>query len=126
MPGMFCEVYWPTQRKHSSCFVPSSAVNTTSTLETFVSRVNPNDEIEWVKVKRGQLMGQMVEIFGDIKEGDLVALKADDELAVDRARSDAIAVPFFRMKERVDLFRESRVRKTDDLRVFDRDDAIAG
>lgn len=80
MPGMFCEVYWPTKRKHPSCFVPSSAVNTTSTLETFVGKVNANDELEWVKVSRGQLMGEMTEVFGDLNEGDRVALTADDSI----------------------------------------------
>lgn len=80
MPGMFCEVYWPTKRKNPSCFVPSSCVDTTSTLETFVDRVNENNEIEWVKVHRGQLMGEMVEVFGDLKEGDRVMLKGDDSI----------------------------------------------
>jgi membrane fusion protein, multidrug efflux system len=80
LPGMFCEVYWPTQRKNPSCFVPSSAVETTSTLETFVNKVTANDEIQWVKVKRGEQMGNMQEIFGDIKAGDKVALTGDDAL----------------------------------------------
>jgi membrane fusion protein, multidrug efflux system len=80
MPGMFCEVYWPTKRKHPSCFVPSSAVNTTSTLETFVGRVNDKNEVDWVKVSRGQLMGENVEVFGDLKDGDRVTLKGDDSL----------------------------------------------
>ncbi|MBX9689749.1 MAG: efflux RND transporter periplasmic adaptor subunit, partial [Candidatus Obscuribacterales bacterium] len=80
MPGMFCEIYWPTKRKHSSFFVPATAVNSTSTLETFVDRVNSKNEIEWVKVKRGQLMGEMVEIFGDVQEGDRVTIKGDDSL----------------------------------------------
>ena len=80
MPGMFCEIYWPSRRKNPSCFVPANAVNTTSTLETFVTRINDKDEIEWVKVKRGQLMDNLVEIFGDIKEGDRIALKSDDSM----------------------------------------------
>jgi membrane fusion protein (multidrug efflux system) len=80
LPGMFCEVYWPTRRQHQTFFVPSNAVDTTSTLETFVNRVNKNDEIEWVPVKRGQQMGNMIEIFGNLQEGDKVALKGDDSL----------------------------------------------
>jgi RND family efflux transporter MFP subunit len=80
LPGMFCEVYWPTKRQHPTFFVPSNAVDTTSTLETFLNRVNKNDEIEWVPVKRGQQMGNMIEVFGEIKEGDWVALKGDDSL----------------------------------------------
>ncbi len=80
LPGMFCEVYWPTKRQHSTFFVPLTAVETNSTIETFVCRVNKDNKIEWVKVKRGQMMGNMVEIFGDIKEGDTVALHGTDEL----------------------------------------------
>lgn len=80
MPGMFCEVYWPTKRKNPSCFVPAEAVDSTSTLETFVDKINSKNEIEWVKVKRGQLMGEMVEVFGDIHEGDRIAAKGDDSL----------------------------------------------
>jgi RND family efflux transporter MFP subunit len=80
LPGMFCEVYWPTKRQHSTFFVPLTAVETTSTIETFVCRVNKDNKVEWVKVKRGQMMGNMVEIFGDIKEGDTVALHGTDEL----------------------------------------------
>jgi membrane fusion protein (multidrug efflux system) len=80
LPGMFCEVLWPTRRQRQSFFVPASAVETRSTLETFVNRVNKNDEIEWVPVKRGELMGDLVEVFGDLREGDQVTLKGDDSL----------------------------------------------
>jgi membrane fusion protein, multidrug efflux system len=80
LPGMFCEVFWPTKRQHSTFFVPLTAVETTSTIETFICRVNKQNKIEWVKVKRGQMMGNMVEVFGDIKDGDVVALHGTDEL----------------------------------------------
>ncbi len=80
LPGMFCEVYWPTQRQHPTMFVPLTAVETTSTIETFVCRVNRDNKIEWVKVKRGQMMGNLVEIFGEINQGDKVALHGTDEL----------------------------------------------
>lgn len=80
LPGMFCEVLWPTRRPRQSFFVPTTAVETRSTLETFVNRVNKNDEIEWVPVKQGELMGDLVEVFGDLKEGDKVTLKGDDSL----------------------------------------------
>jgi hypothetical protein len=75
---MFCEVLWPTRRPSPSLFVPLSSVVTT-TLDTFVCLVR-NNIVEWVKVKKGQTMDGMVEIFGDIHEGDLVAKNATDEL----------------------------------------------
>ena len=80
LPGMFCEVYWPTRRQHNTLFVPTSAVENTSTLETFVNRVRADNTIEWVKVKRGLSMGNMIEVFGDVKAGDIVALHATDSL----------------------------------------------
>jgi membrane fusion protein (multidrug efflux system) len=78
LPGMFCEVIWPTRRPQPSLFVPITSVVTT-TLDTFVCLVR-NNIVEWVKVKKGQTMDGMVEIFGDIHEGDLVAKIGTDEL----------------------------------------------
>jgi len=80
LPGMFCEVYWPTRRAHPTLFVPTTAVETTSTLEQFVCLVGKDNKIKWVKVKRGQTMGNLIEVFGDLKEGDIVALKGTDSL----------------------------------------------
>ena len=80
LPGMFCEVLWPTTRKKPTLFVPSQSVNETSTLETFVTKIDANNEVVWVKVKRGQSMNGMTEVFGDLKAGETVAIKADDAL----------------------------------------------
>jgi len=79
LPGMFCEAYWPTRRHHKSLFVPVSAVVSTQ-LRTFVCRVK-NNIVQWVIVSKAEIMDGMVEIFGDdIKEGDMVAEKASEEL----------------------------------------------
>ncbi len=78
LPGMFCEVLWPTRRHTPTLFVPLSSVVTT-TLMDFVCLIR-RDEIAWVKVKRGQTMDSLIEVFGDIREGDLVALQGSDEL----------------------------------------------
>lgn len=77
-PGMFCKIYWPTRRQQESLFVPISSVVSTP-LNTFVCKLE-NDRIEWVPVKKGEIMGELVEIFGDIREGDLVAEKGSEEL----------------------------------------------
>ncbi|HNB24432.1 MAG TPA: efflux RND transporter periplasmic adaptor subunit [Candidatus Melainabacteria bacterium] len=79
LPGMFCEVYWPTRRKHPSIFVPPTAVETTSTLSTFVCRIR-NDETEWIPVRRGEMMQDLTEVFGNLEEGDFVALHCTDAL----------------------------------------------
>lgn len=80
LPGMFCQVLWPTRGTNTSLFVPESSVVTDSTIETFVCRVNAKKEIEWVKVRKGQTMGQLTEVFGDLKAGDVVALRGSDSL----------------------------------------------
>lgn len=78
LPGMFCKVYWPTRRRDSSLFVPVSAVVSTP-LNTFVCKIK-NDVVEWVTVRKGQIMDGMVEVFGDLHEGDLVAQEGSEEL----------------------------------------------
>lgn len=75
---MFCEVYWPTRRHESTLFVPILAV-VIIPLDTFVCKVQ-NDIVEWMSVRKGEMMNGMVEVFGDLKEGDLVAQKASEEL----------------------------------------------
>jgi hypothetical protein len=39
-----------------------------------------NEAAEWVDVKRGTSMGGLVEVFGSLHEGELVAERATDEL----------------------------------------------
>ncbi|MBU6453455.1 MAG: efflux RND transporter periplasmic adaptor subunit [Cyanobacteria bacterium REEB67] len=77
-PGMFATVDWTVSRPYKTLFVPSPAV--TSDLKgTFVIAV-ADGVCRRVDVTRGQSMGDQVEIVGNIKSGDLVALKATDEL----------------------------------------------
>ena len=78
LPGMFCEVYWPTRRRESSLFVPVSAVVTTP-LDTFVCKIK-DGIVEWVSVTKGQIMNGMVEVFGRLHKGDMVAKQASEEL----------------------------------------------
>ena len=77
-PGMFCEVSWPVRRAYSTLFVPASAV--ASDLErTFVIRVG-NSKVEWVDVKTAARSGNLIEVFGDLKEGDQVVVRGTDQL----------------------------------------------
>lgn len=79
LPGMFCRVLWPTRRPNPSLFVPPGAVETKSTLSTFVCRIKEN-RVEWVKVERGEMMQGLTEVFGNLQEGDLVAQDCTDAL----------------------------------------------
>jgi membrane fusion protein (multidrug efflux system) len=78
-PGMFAEVEWPVRRTASSVFVPRSAVVAT-TERTFVIRIDKEGMTEWVSIKRGELMGTLQEVFGELNTGDMVILRGTDEL----------------------------------------------
>ena len=78
VPGTFCEVQWPVSRNYATLFVPASTVG--SDLErTFVIRVR-NGKTEWVDVKTGVRVENSIEVFGDLKEGDLIAIRGTDQL----------------------------------------------
>ena len=77
-PGMFAEAQWPVRRPEPSMFVPISAVAKT-TERTFVVRVR-DGKTEWVDVKTGAVAGRLAEVFGDLHEGDEVAVRGTDEL----------------------------------------------
>ena len=79
-PGMFPEVVWPAKRLQPSLFVPASAIAVT-TERTFVVRLR-NGSVEWVDVKRGVSLGELVEVFGDLADNDVVATRGTDELRV--------------------------------------------
>ncbi len=76
--GMFPEVLWPVRRSDATLFVPNSCVART-TEATFVVRVREG-KAEWVNVQTGEVDGKLVEIFGDVRAGDEVVLRATDEL----------------------------------------------
>lgn len=76
--GMFPEVLWPVRRPNATLFVPSSAVART-TEATFVVRIR-DGKAEWVSVQTGETDGKLMEVFGDLKEGDTVAMRGTDEL----------------------------------------------
>ena len=76
--GAFCQVQWPVHRPDPSLLVPSGAVAST-TGRTFVVRVR-SGRAEWVDVKTGLASGSLVEVFGDLRAGDEVAVRGTDEI----------------------------------------------
>jgi membrane fusion protein, multidrug efflux system len=76
--GMFPEALWPVRRSDPTLFVPVSAVARTMEA-TFVIRIR-NGNPEWVNVHTGEVDGKEIEVFGDLHEGDDVALRGTDEL----------------------------------------------
>jgi membrane fusion protein (multidrug efflux system) len=77
-PGMFAEIQWPVRRPNASLFVPASAI-VESTERTFVVRPS-GGTIHRVTVTRGATMGDLVEVIGDLHEGDKVVRRATDEM----------------------------------------------
>jgi RND family efflux transporter MFP subunit len=77
-PGTFSDVLWPVRRSYATLFVPTTAI--ANTLErVFVVRIR-DGKAEWVDVKTGATADKLVEVFGDLHEGDMVAVRGTDEL----------------------------------------------
>ncbi|HUK91808.1 MAG TPA: efflux RND transporter periplasmic adaptor subunit [Blastocatellia bacterium] len=91
VPGTFCEVEWPVRRTYATLFVPVTAVG--GNLErTFVLRVK-NSHVEWIDVKTGATSGDLIEVFGDLSEGDQVATKGTDQIKAGAEVSTRPAAP---------------------------------
>jgi membrane fusion protein, multidrug efflux system len=77
-PGTFSDVLWPLRRSYPTLFVPTSSI--ANTLErVFVVRIR-DGKTEWVDVKTGATAEKLTEVFGDLHEGDVVAVRGTDEL----------------------------------------------
>jgi RND family efflux transporter MFP subunit len=77
-PGMYAIVRWHTKRSAPTLFVPESAI-VQGTDKTFVVRIK-NASADPVTVARGASMQGLVEVFGDLQAGDLVAKRGSEEL----------------------------------------------
>ncbi|HWD89539.1 MAG TPA: efflux RND transporter periplasmic adaptor subunit [Mucilaginibacter sp.] len=78
LPGMYADVDLPIPSRDSAFIVPKTAV-VVSTERVFVIRVNGN-KAEWVDVKKGFQSGGNMEIYGDLRPGDKLVAKANDEI----------------------------------------------
>ena len=77
-PGMFAEVQWPISRGQASLFVPRTAVVRT-TERQFVVRIREG-VADWVDVRRGEVSGDRLEVFGPLRAGDEVMRRGNDEI----------------------------------------------
>jgi len=77
-PGMYPSVRWPIRGSRLLLLVPRTSVVTT-TERTFVIRER-NGRAEWVDVRKGIADGDLVEVAGELKAGDLVVQMANDEI----------------------------------------------
>jgi RND family efflux transporter MFP subunit len=78
LPGMVAEVNLPLPASDSTFIVPKTAV-INSTESVFVIRV-VNNQTQRVNIKTGRDANDLVEIYGDLKTGDLLLISASDEI----------------------------------------------
>lgn len=78
IPGSYADVKLHFLRSQQSLVVPASAVVTTLERK-FVIKVYA-DTLKWVDVRAGFNMGDKQEIFGDVKAGDTLVIKSNEEL----------------------------------------------
>ena len=77
-PGMYANALLHLGKKQNSFVVPASAVVTTLE-KKFVVKVE-NNEVAWMDVKEGFILGSEIEIFGDLNEGDVLLVRGTDEI----------------------------------------------
>lgn len=90
-PGTFCQLRWPLRRTAPSLFVPTASVAST-TDRTFVVRIR-DGKTEWVNITTGLTAGTLVEVFGELKAGDVVAGRGTDELRPGTAVTPRVTRP---------------------------------
>ena len=78
MPGMYAEVLLPLSGHQNACIVPQSAV-ITSTEKKYVIKVQDHKALQ-INVTTGNEDNGVIEIFGDIKAGDNVISKANEDI----------------------------------------------
>jgi RND family efflux transporter MFP subunit len=78
LPGMVAEVNLPLPSTDSTFIVPKSAV-VNSTEAVFVIRL-VNNQSQRVDVKTGRDANGFIEIYGNLKDGDLLLISASDEI----------------------------------------------
>lgn len=77
-PGMYPAVLWPVERSKASLLVPPTSIVTT-TERVFVIR-DDGGHAHWINVRKGPIVGNLVEVEGDLKPGDQVVDHATDEI----------------------------------------------
>lgn len=77
-PGMYPSVKWPLRSQGAELWVPRTSVVTT-TERTFVIR-NHEGRAEWIDVRKGVTEGDLMVVIGNLKPGDMVVRRANDEI----------------------------------------------
>lgn len=78
LPGMYAEVNLPLPNRDSAFVIPKSAL-VISTEKVFVIKVVDHKAL-WVPVQKGLQVEKQVEVYGDLKPGDVLVKSATDEI----------------------------------------------
>ncbi|MHB8401092.1 MAG: efflux RND transporter periplasmic adaptor subunit, partial [Bacteroidia bacterium] len=78
MPGMYATVILPYKRDEKSLFVPKTAV-VTNMEDCFVIKIDANKKAHRVSVRIGNKNKNNIEVYGNLKEGDMVMKQGDEE-----------------------------------------------
>lgn len=78
LPGMYAEVNLPLPGRDSAFIIPKTAL-VISTEKVFVVKV-VNHKAQWVNVQKGIQNADKVEVYGDLKPGDILVKSATDEI----------------------------------------------
>lgn len=81
LPGMIAAVSIPLPAKDSSIIIPKTAL-VTSTEGLYVIQ-SVNGKARWIEVQKGREQGDKVEVFGEIKPGDTLVKRANEEIRND-------------------------------------------
>jgi membrane fusion protein (multidrug efflux system) len=76
--GMYAEIKLKLIRTSPSIFVPKTAI-VTSLEKSFVIRLR-SDITEWVDVSKGNSIADKIEIFGSLKENDIILINSNEEI----------------------------------------------
>jgi len=76
--GMYAQVQLPLLRQSETLFVPQTSV-VDSDEKVFVIGT-ASGKAKWINVQKGMVVDTLVEIFGEVQKGDLIALKASEEI----------------------------------------------
>lgn len=78
LPGMITEVQIPLEGGSDVFAVPNSAV-LNSTQGVYLIKI-VNNKAEWVPIKTGSTSSDLTQVFGDIREGDVIVKTANEEI----------------------------------------------
>jgi membrane fusion protein (multidrug efflux system) len=78
LPGMFAQVNLQLSNAQKNFIVPQSAV-TENSQSVFVIRVMDN-KVQWVNIQKGRETADSLEVYGNLKAGDVLISNATDEM----------------------------------------------